>query len=507
MASRDHLISARSRVWLRPADDARLVGRVRKGDTEAFEAIYDRHASELLAFCMYMLRSRQDAEDALQASFASAYRALLADVRPIRLRPWLFTIARNQCITSLRSRHPTVELNGEPALTGDPVRHAETREEIRDMLAGLRELPEKQRTALVLAEVHGLSQAEIGAVLQARAEQVKAYVYQARSNLLAERVARQTDCAEIREELATAHGPALLRTRLRRHLRSCDSCRAFADGVKRQNGHLGVLVPVIPALALKYRALEQAFAIGSSDPSTVAGSAVVGASAAGAAAELASGGVKTLAVKVAAGVAAVSASAGVGISVMHPPTPARDGQASTAAAAVSPSSSGTGATSGGTGGLSSGATGVRGAVPAGAPGSPGAQPHATATPTTGGVELAEGSPAGPGAAQEPGASGDGQPTQTGAAAEPPGAGATQGKHAPDSQQERERERAEIQRKRAERAQQRALRKQEEQHQQVGVARAPRSKEERLRQHEERQRQRLLREGEHERRRRAHEDKP
>ena len=80
------------------------------GDTAAFEALYERHCASLLSFCIYMLGSRHDAEDVIQATFTSAYRALRADGRPVALRAWLFTIARNECLNSLRRRRPTVEL-------------------------------------------------------------------------------------------------------------------------------------------------------------------------------------------------------------------------------------------------------------------------------------------------------------------------------------------------------------------------------------------------------------
>ena len=233
----------------------------------------------------------------------------------VNLRPWLFTIARNECLTILRRRRPTVELNGEPALGGDPFRELEVREELRHVLDGLRELPERQRAALVLTEVHGLSQLEIGGVLGVRSEQVKAYVYQARSNLIAERSAREDDCREIREELASARGAALLRGRLRRHVRSCSDCRVYADGVARQRRQLGALVPVAPSLMLRSRTLEDALSLGGGDPATYAGGAAVGGSVAG----LAGGGVKALAVKVAAGMAVIGAGAGVGAAVIGVP--------------------------------------------------------------------------------------------------------------------------------------------------------------------------------------------
>jgi RNA polymerase sigma factor (sigma-70 family) len=315
LANGNGLITASSRLRLRFAADERLVAFVRRGDPAAFETLYERHARELLSFCTYLLGSRQDAEDAVQSTFAAAYRALLGRERPVALRPWLFTIARNACLSILRKRRPTAELNGEPALNGDPFRELELREEVRLTVQGMLELPERQRAALVLAEMHGLSQAEIGAVLGVRAEQVKAYIYQARSQLVSARRARDADCVEIREELSSAHGAALLRRRLRGHVRACAGCRAYADGINRQRRHLGALLPWAPSLLLKTRALEHALAMRAPDPAYAGGTAV-GGSLAGAAAELAGGSVKGLVAKVAAGVACLGTSACVGAAVL-----------------------------------------------------------------------------------------------------------------------------------------------------------------------------------------------
>ena len=226
-----------------------------------------------------------------------------------------------------------VELNGEVDPGLDPVAEIEVKDEVRKVFAGLRELPENQRAALVMAEVHGLSQQEIGGVLGVRADQVKAYVYQARSKLISDRRARDADCHEIREELASARGAALLRGRLRRHVRSCPECRSFADGMARQRRQLGALLPVAPSLALKYHALEEAMSAGASEPATVAGGAAVGASVAGTAADLAGGGVKLLACKVAAGVVCLGAGAGVGVSALEAPSSSQ-GQAARTAAVV-----------------------------------------------------------------------------------------------------------------------------------------------------------------------------
>ncbi len=351
-----------SRVRLRLVGDDRLVASVRRGDSAAFEAMYDRHSAELLSFCVYMLGSRHDAEDALQATFASAYRALRADRRTVALRPWLFTIARNQCLSILRRRRPWVELNGEPALNGDPLRELELREEVRLMIEGLRALPESQRASLVLAELHGFSQSEIGCVLGVQADQVKAFICQARSNLISERTARETDCREIREELATARGAALLRSRLRRHLRSCDDCRLYADGVSSQRRHLGVMLPLVPSLMLKYRALEDAMGIAAAgDTGGYAGGAAVGGSVAAGAVQVAGGGLNALVLKVAAGVACLGAGAGAGASVLiSPAAPADPSRVSVAATAAhrgwAPGSAGVEASLAGTPGRSGSST-------------------------------------------------------------------------------------------------------------------------------------------------------
>ena len=91
--------------------DEDLVARVRAGDDAAFEAIYDRYARGLLAFCVHMLGSREAGEDALQLTFVAAYRALCGGDNDISLRPWLYTIARNRCLSELRAGRDAVDVD------------------------------------------------------------------------------------------------------------------------------------------------------------------------------------------------------------------------------------------------------------------------------------------------------------------------------------------------------------------------------------------------------------
>ena len=104
----------RSRRVLSRFGDERLVEQFRRGNAAAFEVIYDRHDAAILSFCRHMLGSRDDAEDAVQHTFTVAARELPSGDAPVALRAWLFTIARNQCISMLRARRASDPPCSEP---------------------------------------------------------------------------------------------------------------------------------------------------------------------------------------------------------------------------------------------------------------------------------------------------------------------------------------------------------------------------------------------------------
>ena len=235
----------------RIADDEKLVALVRAGRADAFETVYDRYHRQILSFCRHMLGSREEAEDAVQHTFMAAYTDLRRSDKPIQLRPWLYTIARNHCMSLLRARREQAPLDdAEPSVDGLAAT-VQRREDLRDLLRDLGRLPDDQRAALVLAELGALSHDEIAEVVGCPKEKVKALVFQARSSLGARRDARETPCSEIREQLATLSGGSLRRTSLRRHLDDCPGCRAFQTEVKRQRAAMAVLLPVAPTAALK----------------------------------------------------------------------------------------------------------------------------------------------------------------------------------------------------------------------------------------------------------------
>jgi RNA polymerase sigma factor (sigma-70 family) len=248
--------SSPSRRLLSLAADERLVQQIRRGNDAAFGVVFDRYSAPLLAFCRHMLGSREEAEDAVQLTFAAAHSDLLREpARAVALKPWLFTIARNRCLSMLRTRreHPA-ELADQP--TDGLARQVEGRAELRQLLADVRDLAPEQRAALLLAEVSDLSHAQVAEVLGCEVARVKALVFRARAALIDRRTAREASCVEIQEQLANLRGGSLRRTPLRLHLRECAACRTYREEVQNQRKMLAAALPVTPSLALKSSVLS-----------------------------------------------------------------------------------------------------------------------------------------------------------------------------------------------------------------------------------------------------------
>ena len=240
-----------SRRLLALAGDDALVEQMRRGNEAAYEVAFDRYGAQILGFCRHMLGSTEEAEDAAQHTFAAAFRDLGLNVeRSVALKPWLYAIARNRCVSLLRARREQPAVPHEPstiALADEVERRAEVQELLEDML----ELPDDQRAALLLSQGGALSHAEVAEVLGCETAQVKGLVFRARTALIQRREARETPCAAIREQLASLRGGALRRTELRHHLRGCPGCRAFREHVRQQRRLLGAALPAAPSLALK----------------------------------------------------------------------------------------------------------------------------------------------------------------------------------------------------------------------------------------------------------------
>ncbi len=310
---------------LRLQSDERLIALTRRGQPAAFETLCTRYQSRLLSFCRHMLSSREDAEDVLQEVFAAAFNAVLADDREINVRPWLYRIARNRSLNHLR-RTAAIGVDGMDVhfsengiSTGDKVLR---RESFRELIADVHQLPETQRTALLLREIDALSYDQIALAMETTVPSVKSLLVRARISLAEAAEARKLSCEDVRLELGeVAEGLTKLSTSARRHVRSCEHCLFFKKQLRDNNRALAAILPVAPLLLLKKVLLAKigstasaggahAAGAGAAAGATATAGATVGAGAAAGGGSLAGGlmtaGAGALATKAVAGLAAAA---------------------------------------------------------------------------------------------------------------------------------------------------------------------------------------------------------
>ncbi|MBA2765760.1 MAG: sigma-70 family RNA polymerase sigma factor [Solirubrobacterales bacterium] len=294
---------------LRLQSDERLVALARRGNQAAFEALVGRYQARLLSFCRHMLSSREDAEDVLQEVFAASFNAMLADDRPINVRPWLYRIARNRSLNHLR-RHQAigqdsmdVHLADHGTTTADRV---QGREDFRQLVADVQELAETQRTALLLREIDALSYEQIAEAMETTVPSVKSLLVRARVSLAEASEARKLTCEEVRDELGeVSEGLRRVTPPVRRHARQCERCATFRKQLRCTNRQLAVLVPVAPLLFFKKFFLAHLGTTASAGGATAAGGVVASTAAAGGAGSL-SAGIGAIASKTVAALAAAA---------------------------------------------------------------------------------------------------------------------------------------------------------------------------------------------------------
>jgi hypothetical protein len=117
---------------------------------------------------------------------------------------------------------------------------------LRLLRLDLADLPERQRAALVLRELNGLSHAEIGQVLDLPTSGVKQALSDARNALFDSRDGRALACEEVRRKLSDGDGRVLRRRSVRAHLRSCPGCHRFRAALVERPRTLRMLAPPLP---------------------------------------------------------------------------------------------------------------------------------------------------------------------------------------------------------------------------------------------------------------------
>ncbi len=305
---------------LRLQSDERLIALVRRGNNAAFETLVARYQSRLLAFCRHMLGSREDAEDVLQEVFAASYNAIVADERAIHVRPWLYRIARNRSLNHLRRVQPIgvdsmdVHISEAGITTADKVHR---REDFRMLVADVQDLPETQKTALLLREIDALSYEQIAEAMETTIPSVKSLLVRARVSLAEAAEARTLTCEQVREELGeVAEGLRRSTAPVRRHVRGCERCQGFKSQLRSTNKALAAVFPVAPLLLLKKALLTQFGMTASAGAGGAAGAAVTTVAATGGTSAM-SAGISTIATKTAATLAAAAIVTAGAVEVKH----------------------------------------------------------------------------------------------------------------------------------------------------------------------------------------------
>jgi RNA polymerase sigma-70 factor (ECF subfamily) len=180
-------------------DEAALLAALRAGDGRAFETLVRLHLDRLLAVTRRILGNEDDARDAVQDAFLSAFRGLDGFGGDSKLATWLHRIAVNAALMKLRRRRrkpeqsiepllPTFLEDGHPAHPAAPwqtgaaevVERKELRQLVRDSID---RLPESYRTVLLLRDIEGLDTDETARLLEVTVGVVKTRLHRARQAL------------------------------------------------------------------------------------------------------------------------------------------------------------------------------------------------------------------------------------------------------------------------------------------------------------------------------------
>jgi len=168
-----------------PSDES-LIRQAQRGDRAAFDELVRRHRDRVYAVALRLTRDPDDAEDALQETFISAYRGLGSFGSRAQVSTWLYRIATNRALDVINRRRAASSLDADDApqlrAGGDDYEQAALRRALEGALA---RLPEDFRVAVVLSDVAGLTPTEAAEVLEVPVGTMKSRVFRARAQLAA----------------------------------------------------------------------------------------------------------------------------------------------------------------------------------------------------------------------------------------------------------------------------------------------------------------------------------
>ncbi|MEZ0050659.1 RNA polymerase sigma factor (sigma-70 family) [Mycobacterium sp. MAA66] len=252
--------------------DSELVGAALTGDGMAFAGIYDRYADRLHDFCVGMVRDRDTAADCVQDVFCTAATALSTLREPDKLRPWLYSIARNEALRRIRQRRreePSDELPDTASQDAGPDTLAARHELAMLVAEAAGGLSDRDRSVLELGYRHGLEGPELADALGVSTANANKMMQRLRDTmerslgalLLARRSqSNPNSCAELAAILQGWDGDfnILMRKRIARHIEGCSTCEQDRRRLVNPVALLGGAPMFIPAPAwLRGRTLNR----------------------------------------------------------------------------------------------------------------------------------------------------------------------------------------------------------------------------------------------------------
>jgi len=160
------------------AADEKIAALLARGSrTEAFETLLDAHQDKVFRLCYSMLGNRAQAEDAAQESFLRIWKAIDRYRGESALGTWIFSIARNVCLTAIAKRRKIAPMEDAERGSPEPPRHE------RDMLRLVAQLPDNYRQVVMLFYMEDRSYEEVARLLDLPLGTVKTYLHRARKQL------------------------------------------------------------------------------------------------------------------------------------------------------------------------------------------------------------------------------------------------------------------------------------------------------------------------------------
>ncbi len=159
-------------------------------DTSSFREFYELYAGMVYNLCLNYLQNPEEAEEATQDVFVKAHKKWDTFRQEAQRKTWLYRISINQCLDMLKARKRQkrfgihTELEGVSAAEiNHPGIQLEDKEALEALLRQINTLPDKQKTAIILKHIEGMSMKEIGEVLKISPKAVESLLSRAKAAL------------------------------------------------------------------------------------------------------------------------------------------------------------------------------------------------------------------------------------------------------------------------------------------------------------------------------------